>query len=131
MNTSLLMVSSALFMAVLGVAASFFPQEILASSGDPAGGFAVLVVQVSGALYLGFACLNWTVRANVIGGIYGRPVVLGNLLHFVVVTLALWKAVAAGAQRVEVVAGAVIYSVFAALFGLVMFIQPKAWRRRE
>ena len=130
MNTELLMVLCALFLAALGILASFFPQEILAFSGSQDEGLAVLVVQIAGALYLGFAFLNWTARASVLGGIYGRPVVLGNLLHFVVVTLALWKAVATGPQMTGVVAGAVVYSVFAVSFGMLLFVQPSALRSR-
>lgn len=124
MNTKLLMASSAAFMAILGLAASFLPQEIMVRLGSSPVGVGVLVVQVTGALYLGFAILNWMARTNLIGGVYGRPVALGNFLHFAVVTLALLKALMGGQRAPEVVVGAVVYSVFAVWFGLVLFTHP-------
>jgi hypothetical protein len=69
MNTKLLMSLSALFMAALGVLASFVPQEIAAHLGTPPGSHVALIIQIGGALYLGFAILNWTGKAVLIGGI--------------------------------------------------------------
>src|SRR5690554_807445 len=105
LNTNVLMVLSALLMALLGMAATFLPQEIAAYAGAEADALMVLVVQATGALYLGFAFLNWTARANLMGGIYSRPVALGNFLHFAMVTLALGKAVLAGQRTSWVVGG--------------------------
>ena len=124
-RTTVLMGLSAAFMAILGMAASFFPQEILTYAGSSTDSFAVLVVQIAGALYLGFAMLNWMARTNLIGGIYSRPVALGNFLHFFVVTLALWKTIARQ-QAPWLIVGAVVYTLFALLFGLVLFTHPKA-----
>jgi hypothetical protein len=59
MNTRLLMRASAIFLGALGISASFLPQEILVRAGAAPAGFSVLVVQIAGALYLGFAILNW------------------------------------------------------------------------
>lgn len=40
--------------------------------------------QLLGAAWLGVAALNWLQRNAILGGIYGRPIVLANLaLHFV------------------------------------------------
>jgi hypothetical protein len=125
MHTKLLMSLSALFMAILGFAATFAPQEILGHYGLSRGGPAVLLAQVAGALYLGFAVLNWTARANLIGGIYSHPVALGNFVHFGVVAIALLKVVAGGALRNgEIIVGATIYSAFAVWFGVVVFTHP-------
>ncbi len=127
MNTKLLMSLSAVFMAALGVVATFMPQEILARFGCPCGGAGVLVIQVLGALYLGFAMLNWMARSNLIGGIYSRPVAIGNLIHFAVVAITLTKAVIGGSLRTsETIAACVAYSAFAAWFGLVVFTYPIA-----
>jgi hypothetical protein len=124
MHTNLLMSTSALLMALLGIAATFFPQEILAYAGAGPTGLAVLIVQVAGGLYLGFAMLNWMARANLIGGIYSRPVALGNFLHFVVVAAALGKALLGGLLTPAVVAGTAAYTVFAVWFGFVLFTHP-------
>jgi hypothetical protein len=122
MKTKLLMSLSALFLAVLGLGASFGPLEILDHYGFSGGGPDVLILQVAGALYLGFAILNWMARATLIGGIYSRPVAVGNFMHFAVVALVLLKAFTAGFR--ELLVASIIYSVFAVWFGLVVFTNP-------
>ncbi len=87
------MAISATFMAVLGLSATFLPQEALAYAGYPAKGLAVVFVQVTGALFLGFAFLNWMARGTLIGGIYSRPVAMGNFMHFAMVTIVLVESV--------------------------------------
>lgn len=125
MRTKALMSLSALLMAILGICASFLPQEILSYSGADPRGLGVLLVQVVGALYLGFAMLNWMARANLIGGVYSRPVAMGNFLHFAVVAVTLLKALLGGMRAEAILAGAVVYSVFAIWFGLVVFTHPR------
>ena len=131
MRTRVLMIASASFLAALGVAASFAPREILAATGSQAAWAEVLVVQVAGALCLGLAMLNWMARANLIGGVYSRPVALGNFLHWAVVAIALLKALSAGHRPPVVVAGAVIYLAFAASFGVVLLTSPVGANRHE
>ncbi len=123
LQTRTLMSVSAMYMAVLGLGASFLPQETLSYSGSPAAGLAVVLLQITGALYLGFSFLNWTARGVLIGGIYSRPLVLGNFMHFAVVTIVLVKSLLDQTMPVILV-GAVIYSVLAAWFGLVLFTHP-------
>lgn len=119
-------------MAVLGLGATFFPQEALAYTGAGPEGPGVLAIQVAGALYLGFAFLNWMAQANLIGGIYSRPVAVGNFCHFTMAALALVKGVLAGQHAAVVVGGAGTYAVFAIMFGLVLFGRPNpSTRERE
>jgi hypothetical protein len=124
MKTKALMSSSAMLMAILGICASFLPQEILSYSGADPRGFGVLLIQGIGALYLGFAILNWMARANLIGGIYSRPVAMGNFLHFAMVAVTLLKALPGNPRAEPILVGAVVYSVFAVWFGLVVFTHP-------
>jgi hypothetical protein len=121
MNTRLLMRASAAVLGVLGALATFLPQEILLGAGAPPVGLNVILIQIAGALYLGFAMLNWMAQGGVMGGIYGRPVAIGNLAHFTIGALALLKALLAGQRVPEVVVGAVAYTAFAVLFALVVF----------
>jgi len=123
MKTRLLMASSAAFMALIGLAASFLPQEVLSQAGVPPVTVLVVLVQVTGALYLGFAMLNWMARGVLIGGIYSRPLAMGNFLHFAVVAATLAKAMTAVDLRV-VYLSAAIYIVFAVWFALVLFTHP-------
>ncbi|MGI9273044.1 MAG: hypothetical protein ACR2QT_14795 [Woeseiaceae bacterium] len=123
MHTRVLMISSAALMAVIGLAASFMPQEVLGLHGTVPDNATVLFVQMAGAVYLGFAMLNWSARGILIGGIYARPVAAGNFLHFVMVAITLIKA-AIGFGAVELAISAAVFSVFAIWFGLVMFKPP-------
>lgn len=116
--------ASALVMAVLGLAATFLPQEIVRYAGGTASAAAVVGVQVAGALYVGFALLNWMAQGNLIGGIYSRPVAVGNLAHFTIAALALAKAAASGAHAPAIVIAAAVYALFAALFARVVFRPP-------
>jgi len=114
------------FLAILGLAATFLPQEIAAASWapGPADGRAALLVQIAGGLYLGFAILNWSVRDLVIGGIYNRPIVLGNLLHFLTVALALLRAVAGGERHPALLGLVASYALFAGWFARCLFRSP-------
>jgi len=83
-----------------------------------------LIVQIAGALYAGFAGLNWMGKANLIGGIYGRPVAIGNLLHFLVAGIALLKAAPHSAESALIWALAAVYAVLAASFAFIVFGNP-------
>ena len=107
-----------------GVSLQFFPHEILDCCGVPAAGATPLLVQLAGALYLGFAMMNWMAKAVLIGGIYARPLALGNFTHFLVGALALIKYAFAVPVSWPVWSLAVIYSIAAALFGYVFFTHP-------
>ncbi|HEY8936355.1 MAG TPA: hypothetical protein VIM65_14075 [Cyclobacteriaceae bacterium] len=124
MNTKLLMMSSALTMGLAGITASFLPHEFLNSVHVAPVEITAVLVQIIGACYLGFAMLNWMSKANLIGGIYNRPVAVGNLLHFSVSALAILKVVMAN-QTITIlwIAGA-IYTLFAIWFALVLFTHP-------
>lgn len=124
MKTKWLMGASAILMAALGLAATFLPQEAAAALGGDTAGTAVLMLQVAGGLYLGFAILNWFARAAAIGGIYNRPLVTGNLLHFTVVALALAKTAAGGRRDAGFLAVTALYVLFAAWFGRAIFTSP-------
>ena len=117
------MTTSAIFMALLGLSASFLPQELLAFANAEVGRFAIVLVQVTGALYLGFAFLNWMARGVLIGGIYSRPLALGNFMHFAVVTTVLAKVLVTEFSLFTMV-GVSFYAVFAAWFPLVLFTHP-------
>lgn len=124
MKTKWLMSASAVGMGVIGLAATFLPQEIAARVGVGGAGPVILLLQVAGGLYLGFAILNWFARDMAIGGIYNRPIVAGNLLHCTVVGLALAKSVAGGERQVGLVALTVAYGLFAAWFGRTLLHSP-------
>ena len=121
--------SSALTGAV-GLVLSFLPQETLVTLGAAPGTALVVLVQVTGAAYLGFAFLDWMARGVLIGGIYSRPLALGNFLHFAIVAATLLKAMTA-IDSTLVYGLTAAYTVLAAWFGLVLFTSPVGGRREQ
>jgi hypothetical protein len=119
-----LLIASAVFMALLGLALTFAPSEFIGFVGSAADGWALVMLQICGALYFGFALLNWSARGTLIGGIYGRPIVIGNLVHFVIGTLALVKAPVGHGIDLVLWALTLVYAVFAVLFTVVLFRSP-------
>ena len=121
------MSASAAFMGILGITTSFFSHETLTFVGASVETQTVLIVQVLGALYLGFAFLNWYLRGFAMGGIYNRPVGLGNTLHFAIVSVTLIKA-AFALDSIAIWVISTAYVVFAAWFALVLFSSPPTIR---
>jgi hypothetical protein len=119
MQTKLILSSSAILFGISGILLTFAPAEAALLFGWPIS--ASILVQIVGALYFGFAMINWMSKGNLIGGIYNRPLAVGNLSHFVVASLALIKM----ADKTPAVYGAtVVYSVYAIAFGLILFTHP-------
>ena len=123
MHTRFLMGFSAACMAVAGLVLSFFPAETLTAAGVEPVSVLVVFAQVTGALYLGFAILNWSARGILIGGIYARPVGLGNFMHFAVVAATLVKASTVAATP-TLIALAALYTVLGVWFAVVVFRGP-------
>jgi hypothetical protein len=119
MNTKLIMSASALLMGSTGILLTFLPQETAGAIGWANG--STIVLQLVGALYFGFAMLNWMSKANLIGGIYNRPVAVGNLTHFFIAALALVKLTGKNPVLIGV---AIVYFLFAIAFGYILFTHP-------
>jgi hypothetical protein len=124
MNTKILMIASAALMAVGGIALEFAPHDILNRFGAASDGVFPLFLQLIGALYLGFAMLNYMARGVLIGGIYSRPLATGNLAHFLIGALALIKYALSAQNPMPVWITAIIYSILAILFGITMLTHP-------
>ena len=125
MNTKLILTFSALIMGIAGIAASFLPHEILGYWGYSAKGFEPVAIQIMGALYFGFAMMNWMARDFIIGGIFARPIAMGNFVHFLVAGLALVKVAFSTPDFPLLWILTIFYSVFAILFYLIAFRHPK------
>ena len=99
----------AALLAAAGLAALFAPEA--------AGTAAPVAVQVLGAALLGFAALTWNARGLVLGGVYGRAVVVGNQTFAFVASLVLGRSLleapstAAGVLFGIVAFGAVLFTV--------------------
>jgi hypothetical protein len=124
MNSRYLMIASALVMAAMGLVLSFAPAETLAYMGGTATGRLPVILQLTGALYLGFAFANWTAKGMVLSGIYGRALVMGNFLHFIMGALTLLRAAVGVTNGPVFWTVTAFYVVFALGFGLLLFRHP-------
>lgn len=87
----ILMLTSASFNGILGIVFSFFPQEVLAQLGESIGPLTTLALQILGAFYMGLALMNYTGKKAVIGGIYNRPLQMGNTVYCSIAAITLIK----------------------------------------
>lgn len=121
MNTKMLMVASSLVLGLAGLAASFAPSELLRALGSPVVEPLPVLIQLLGGMYVAFAITNWTAKGNMIGGIYSRPLSLGNCVHFVVGALALAKQQLSHDVSMTLIATLIVYSIFAICFAWLVF----------
>ncbi len=121
MKTKPMMVACSGFLGILGIVATFAPVEILrffdSAEQEPLPTF----IQLAGGLYFGFAMANWTAKDNIIGGIYSRPMSMGNFLHFVLGFAALAKLLWKHPSAWPTVVLMIGYGVFALFFGYLVF----------
>ncbi len=107
---------NALVLLIAGVAMLFAPDVVLMSLVDNFPPSAFWLGQLLGAAWLGMAALSWLSRNAVLGGIYGRPVVMANFaLHFIsAMTLV----------RTGVMLLAIPALILAAVYGVLLFRGP-------
>lgn len=79
MKLNSLLVAAAAVYGVAGMALTFAPAESLAALRAPAPAIVVWMAQLLGAAILGLALLNYVHRYSMVGGIFGRPILLANL----------------------------------------------------
>ncbi|HEX3577174.1 MAG TPA: hypothetical protein VHY33_01315 [Thermoanaerobaculia bacterium] len=120
------MAASAVFLGITGIAALFAPDEILRATGIPSSPFLPPLVQLCAALLLGFAMTNWMAKGSRVGGIYNRPIAVGNLLQFAVGAITLDRFALHGHEVWQILVFAAIYTIFAIGFGLVVFGRGEA-----
>ena len=126
-TTKLIMILSAVFLAVIGISLTFLPAEIAGITGITPDKTFTVILQLLGALYFSFAMLNWMAKGTIIGGIYNKPVSIANMTHFVIGALALIKLLLNNHDlhyAIWILAG--IYAVFAVLFGVIFSKNPVA-----
>ena len=111
--------SSALVLAAAGTLLLFASDEVLPRLVPGISRDGAWLGQVLGAAWLGIAALNWLSRGSVLGGIYGRPIVMANAVTYFITATVLLKAPLAGARIVVALPAA-----FALLYGLLLFRGP-------
>lgn len=124
-NTKTVMTSSALFLGTIGVLLSFLPNEIASYLSFENNDITLLFLNLLSALYLGFGILNWMAKGTRIGGIYNKPIAIGNLMHFGVGAIALVRVDSKIQIHSEIVISlTVIYVIFAILFLYIFRTNP-------
>jgi hypothetical protein len=121
MQTKILMTSSALLMGIVGLFLLFFPQELFSLFGAGSTPLITRLMQILGALYIALATINWTAKASLIGGIYGRPIAVGNFTHFFLVTLLFLKGLRLTPFPVGHLVAMSVYVLYTVSFGRVLF----------
>ena len=125
MNTKIVMTTCSIVMGLTGISLSFVPLEIMGCLGLESSKSLLYLLQILGALYFGFAMLNWMTKSSLIGAIYNRPIAIANFSHFLIAGLALTKGVLTNPGLplvIQIAAG--VYIVFAVSFGIILFRHP-------
>lgn len=121
-----LMSASAVLLAVAGFVLLFAPAWLLSLYGVVLPPPELVLAQLLGAALLGNANINWLARGAIIGGIYGRPLIAGNLTHCFVAAMVLLRAALGGADRPAVWVTMGLYGLTALGFGALLYRQPTA-----
>jgi Fe2+ transport system protein B len=125
MNTKIIMTASVIALGMAGIALIFIPGEIARYFDLEDSKSLILIGQILGALYFGFAMLNWMTRTSIIGGIYNKPIAVANFIHFFIAGLALVKAVMANPGLPALVwVVTIVYALFAICFGIIFYRRP-------
>jgi hypothetical protein len=119
MSSRIIASASALTLAAAGLLLLFASDELLPRLVPGVQVQAAWIGQVLGAAWLGIAALNWLSKGSVLGGIYGRPIVMANAVTYFITTTVLLKAPIAGAP-----VAAALPAVFALLYGVLLFRGP-------
>ena len=115
------MTITSLVLALAGIFALFVPENLLAMLSISVTNSASVLVQILGALYFSFALMNWTAKDSAIGGIYARPVSLGNFAHFFSGTLILAKYSLVNEFNATILLALIVYAAFAIIFYWLVF----------
>ena len=119
------MISSSFFLGILGILLTFIPDEIVSSLSVASNPISTLSLQLLGAIYFGFAMLNWMAKGTLIGGIYNKPIAIGNFTHFTIGGLALIKIITEINAHTEIIIFlTVFYVIFAVLFAYIFKTNP-------
>lgn len=124
MKSKYVMTASSLVTGVLGIAATFFPKELLINFEPSVTDTLILLVQIMGALYFGFAVMNWMAKTILIGGIYARPLAMGNFAHFLIAAIALLKVAIHSPVSNYIWILTIIYLIFSIMFAIIIYTTP-------
>ena len=115
------MESIAVVLGVAALALIFAPELVLARFAvEPTAG-ALVLGQLYGSALFGLAMTTWFARAMLLGGIYGRSIVVGGFAHALVGVFALLHALRTALGNACTWGAFVVYAALAIWFGTLMF----------
>lgn len=116
--------ASAAVLAAGGLALLFAPDVVLPRliPDFPASG--AWLGQLLAAAWLGMAALNWLSQSALLGGIYGRAVVLGNAALYFISAMGLLKLVSRGGAPMALWLLVVPATLLAGIYGWLLFRGP-------
>lgn len=121
------MTASAIVLGAAGIMLTFAPDLVLKNLAVDANATSTLLGQIIGALYFGYAMMNWMTKESLIGGIYNRPVAIANFTHFFIAGLAIVKQLLNNPDVPTVAwAAAMVYVVSGISFAIILFRHPIA-----
>lgn len=124
-NTRALLIASTIFNGMMGLLTSFLPQEVLKITDLPTSPTNVLLLQILSAFYIGLAMINYMSKDAVIGGIYNRPILMGNIAYHGIASIALVKyAFSQGTFSAAFITLTVVYCALSLGFLRLFFVVP-------
>ena len=121
MNTKILMTTSSLILGLAGIFALFAPENLLTMLSAPIVNPLPTLIQLLGALYFSMSLINWTAKDSAIGGVYARPISLGNFSHFFSGMFILGKYLLANEFNIFTLLIELVYAILAFLFYWLVF----------
>lgn len=119
------MTLAALTYCITGAVASFAPEVVTSFLKTENSLLIFLLVQAFGAFNFAMGIQNWMLKSSLIGGIYNRPLVIANLIYFMMSGIAISK----GLMKLEKVSViicflGIIYLLFAIVYCFIFFKNP-------
>jgi hypothetical protein len=104
-----------------GIAWLFAPDAVTSGLGLSLPASALWLVQLLGAAWLALGALNWVQRRAILGGAYGRPLVIANLFHCFIGAMVSLKA---AQEETAPWVIAVPFALLALTYGALLFRGP-------
>ena len=116
--------ASAIFLFITGIPLLFASDVILPSVSPAFPADASWICQLLGASWLGVGSLNWLSQSSLLGGIYGRPIVLANLALYFIGALVLLRVFYDETMPLGIWFVLVPFVIFALIYGWLLLRGP-------
>ena len=126
MRADPLLVASGLVYGAAGLGLIFLPVETISAIGAGAAPAGVWVAQITGAALFALSQLNWMQRFAKVGGIFGRPVLVPNVVFTTVAFFASVRSWRREPERLEIAVAATVLAVLGMLFMMRLLARPRA-----